>query len=586
MKPNPYAAFHFLLIFFFPFFLSACSLDLSPDKPLSKFGGTLKLTQRGLDPKTLNPWTSTEATSGEYGSLMFPGLLRFNPDTDSPEPLLAESFEISSDQKTIIIKLRKGLQWSDSQPITADDVIFTWKDLLIDGIAKSSARDVININGKFPELTKIDEYTVEFRTSEIFAPFLRNLGIEIAPKHDVEKFFKKKGAKSFLEKQQAFDQYLNIFTKPEDMVVSGPFKFSKIQRGERIEFTRNPLYYEIDEQTQRRLPYFDRLIYSYVQDDSADIFKFLAKESDILAISPANAALAKQLSKKYNFKLHDLGTSNNTNFIWFNLSKNVPAPKYQWFNNLAFREAISLAIDRQSIINNVFQGLGSPLSSALGENSPFLNKDLKVNAKANPRLALKILTANGFHFDQKTKTLYDRDNNKVSFELLSNSGSRERELSGVIISSNLAEIGIKVNFKLLEFNNYVGRIMQGQNYEAGILGLTGGSNNEPNSGANVWRSDGRLHLFDPKQGQPNALTRDWEIAINDCFIKGVQTLDFNQRKKIYDEFQSLVFYHKPLIYLASPKTFVATKNDLGGLRKTRYAGMVPDIAKLYRKSKN
>ena len=69
-------------------------------KSQSRFGGTLKLTQRGQDAKTLNPWTSTEATSGEYGSLMFPGLVKFNPDTDKAEPLLAESFEISKDEKT------------------------------------------------------------------------------------------------------------------------------------------------------------------------------------------------------------------------------------------------------------------------------------------------------------------------------------------------------------------------------------------------------------------------------------------------------------------------------------------------------
>jgi peptide/nickel transport system substrate-binding protein len=153
---------------------------------------------------------------------------------------------------------------------------------------------------------------------------------------------------------------------------------------------------------------------------------------------------------------------------------------------------------------------------------------------------------------------------------------------GVIISDNLAEIGIKVNFKLLEFNNYVGRIMQGQNYSAGILALSGGSNNEPNSGANVWKSDGRLHLFDPKGFQKQPLIRDWEREIDDLFIRGVQTLDFNERKAIYDEFQTTVFKYKPLIYLASPKTFAAIRNDLRGIRKTKYGGMIPDIAKCYR----
>ena len=554
----------------------------SKEKFQSRFGGTLKLTQRGQDAKTLNPWTSTEATSGEYGSLMFPGLVKFNPDTDVAEPLLAESFEISKDEKTITVKLRENLYWSDSRRITADDVLFTWNELLIQGIALSSARDIININGKFPEVTKLDDKTIEFKTSEVFAPFLRNLGIEIAPKHDVERFFKKYKAKTFSEKQKAFEKYLSIFTKPEDIVSSGPFKFSKIQRGERIEFVRNPLYYDVDAETGKRLPYFNRLIYSYVQDDSADIFKFLAKESDVLGVSPANAALAKQLSKKYNYTLYDLGTSNTTNFIWFNLSKNVPKPQYDWFNNLVFREAVSLAIDRKSIINNVYQGLGTPLSSALGENSPFVNLDLKVNKRASVKDALKLLIADGFRFDAKNKILYDKNSNRVEFDLLSNSGSRERELMGVIISDNLAEIGIKVNFKLLEFNNYVGRIMQGQNYSAGILALGGGSNNEPNTGANVWKSDGRLHLFDPKGFQKQPLIRDWEREIDDLFIRGVQTLDFNERKLIYDEFQATVFKYKPLIYLASPKTFAAIRNDLRGIRKTKYGGMIPDIAKCYR----
>jgi len=567
-----------IVLSFSVIFLNSCS---APGP--KHFGGTLKLTQRGQDPKTLNPWTSTESTSGEYGSLMFPGLIKFDPDTDIPEPLLAESFSISPDEKTITIKLRENLYWSDGHPLTADDIVFTWNDLLIQGIAISSARDVININGKFPEVTKIDEKTVIFKTSEVFAPFLRNLGIEIAPKHDIENFFKKHSATSFSDKQKAFERYLNIFTKPDEIVSSGPFKFSKIQRGERIEFTRNPHYYDTDKETGKKLPYFDRLIYSYVQDDSADIFKFLAKESDVLGVSPANAALIKELSEKYNYTLYDLGTSNATTFIWFNLSKNVPKPQYDWFNELIFREAVSLAIDRKSIINNVYQGLGVPLNSALGENSPFVNIDLKINNRAKPEAALKLLTENGFSFNPRTKTLYDKNGKQVEFDLLSNSGSRERELIGVIISDNLAEIGIKVNFKLLEFNNYVGRIMQGKNYSAGILGLSGGSNNEPNSGANVWKSDGRLHLFDPKAFQEKPILRDWEKEIDTLFAEGVGTLDFKERKLIYDKFQSTVFKYKPLIFLASPKTFVAIRNNLGGIRKTKYAGMIPDIAKCYRK---
>ena len=77
----------------------------------------------------------------------------------------------------------------------------------------------------------------------------------------------------------------------------------------------------------------------------------------ILGVSPNNSFI-KSMEKKYNYKLIDLGPSQSSNFVWFNMSKNTTEPKYSWFNNRNFREAISLAIDRENIINNVFQGLG------------------------------------------------------------------------------------------------------------------------------------------------------------------------------------------------------------------------------------
>ncbi|NQY80919.1 MAG: ABC transporter substrate-binding protein [Candidatus Caenarcaniphilales bacterium] len=578
-----------IILFSILLLLNACShSDIKSKDPDSKFGGILKLTQRGQDAKTLNPWIATDASSSQYGSMMFLGLLKFDPDTDQPLPLLAESFKISKDQKTITVTMKENIFWSDDEEITVDDVLFTWNNLLRDQIAISMSRDIILVDGEFPEVKKLSKQTIQFKTKTIFAPFLRNLGLEIAPKHHVLEHLRKANAKTLKEQQLAFNNYLNIHSKAEDIVCSGAFKFSKIQSGERIEFVRNPRYFETDSETGKNLPYIDRIIYSYVQDDSADIFKFLSGESMILGVSPNNAAFIKSMEKKYDYKLMDLGPSQASNFIWFNMSKNIPEPKYSWFNSKAFREAVSLAIDRENIINNVFQGLGSPLNTAFPDISPFYNPKVKVDPLAETSKALQVLKQAGFTLktnpETKEKELYDSKSNRVEFDLFTNSGNKERELMGVIISENLKEIGIKANFKLLEFNNFVGKIMSAKDYDAGVLGFSGGSSNEPNSGANVWNSTGRLHAFDPKATQENPLTRSWEKEIDSIFSRGVKTMDFNERKEIYDKFQEIVFREKPFIYLATPRVFTAVSKDLGGIRKTKYAGIIPDLAKVYIKN--
>lgn len=575
-----------ILLFSILLLLNACSHnDIKYKNPKSKFGGILKLTQRGQDAKTLNPWIATDASSSQYGSMMFLGLLKFDPDSDQALPLLAKDIKISKDQKTITVTMKENIYWSDGEKITVDDVLFTWNDLLKEQIAVSMSRDIILVDGKFPEVKKLNDKTIQFKTNTIFAPFLRNLSIEIAPKHHILEYLKKANAKTLKEKQLAFNKYLDIHSKAKDIVCSGAFKFSKIQSGERIEFIRNPRYFEIDSKTGKNLPYIDRIIYSYVQDDSADIFKFLSGESMILGLSPNNAAFIKSMEKKYDYQLIDLGPSQSSNFIWFNMSKNILEPKYSWFNNRDFREAVSLAIDRENIINNVFQGLGSPLNTCFPNISPFYNPKIKVNPLANTKKALKILNRAGFRLkinpETKEKELFDSKSNRVDFDIFTNSGNRERELMGVIISENLKEIGIKANFKLLEFNNFVGRIMSAKDYDAGVLGFTGGSSNEPNSGANVWNSSARLHTFDPKGTQANPITRAWEHEIDSLFSQGVKTLVFQERKEIYDQFQEIVFREKPFIYLATPKTFTAVSKDLGGIRKTKYAGIIPDMAKVY-----
>jgi peptide/nickel transport system substrate-binding protein len=120
--------------------------------------------------------------------------------------------------------------------------------------------------------------------------------------------------------------------------------------------------------------------------------------------------------------------------------------------------------------------------------------------------------------------------------------------------------------------------MQGKDYDAGIMGLTG--DNEPNNGANVWKSNGRLHLFDIKSSQDQPLVRDWEKEVDMLFNEGVQHMDFQSRKKYYDRFQEIIAEENPLIYLASPNTLSAISYKIIDVKPTKYGGLIPYLSEV------
>jgi peptide/nickel transport system substrate-binding protein len=133
------------------------------------------------DPKTFNPLLSNE--SPNIFGLTFEGLTTQNGITAMVEPALAESWKISEDKLRFIFTLRPNLKWSDGQPLTADDVVFTYNQLYYNEKIPTSARDTLRIgkSGALAKVKKLDDRRVEFTLPEPFAPFLRTTGQEILP---------------------------------------------------------------------------------------------------------------------------------------------------------------------------------------------------------------------------------------------------------------------------------------------------------------------------------------------------------------------------------------------------------------------
>lgn len=551
---------------------------LESQAPIGTFGGGLVSSTIGEGPKTFNPFNCKDNISALMSGIMYDGLLSSDPMTGQPTPKLAKSFSISSDGTTYTIKLRHGIKWSDGKPITADDVVFTWNDIIFAGLGDTSTRDSIVIDNKLPTVRKIDNYTVEFITPKPFAPFVRMLSTPIAPKHIFMPAVKKGNT--------YFDSFLSTNTKPKDFVVSGAFKLKEYVPAQRVVFERNPNYYEINTK-QKKLPYLDKLVYLIVGDLNNEVLKFEAKELDVISLQGSKVARYKSLEPHSDFKLYNLGPDTGTMYLSMNLNNRkdnkgkyyVNTDKQTWFQDLNFRTAVDYAIDRKNMVLNIANGIGAPLFTPESLNSIYLNKNLKPYDK-NLDKSKELLKKSGFFLDKKGK-LFDKHGHRVEFDLYTNAGNTEREAIGVMVKQDLEDLGMKVNFKPIEFNSLVNKLVSTYDWDMVIMGLTG-SPLEPNGGKNVWLSDGRLHMFNqrnPQEGKAKILP--WEKELDYLYTQGALATKFEDRKKYYDKYQEIVYKEKPMIYIYSPIRIVALRNKFKNIYPSSLGGITHNIEEIY-----
>jgi len=152
---------------------------------VGKYGGYL-VVGTWDNPKTFNHHVAQETSSTDITYRLHAGLTDVNPITDKVEPALAKSWEISEDGLEITFHLRQGLQWSDGEPFTADDVVFTFNGVIFNEDVRTDYRDVLLVEGQLPTCEKVDDYTVKFTLAAPFRPFLRQIGGAIYPAHKLK----------------------------------------------------------------------------------------------------------------------------------------------------------------------------------------------------------------------------------------------------------------------------------------------------------------------------------------------------------------------------------------------------------------
>ena len=543
------------------------------------------------DPKTFNAVLSQE--SPNIFGYTYEGLIRENPLRGEKEPALAEAWEISPDNLTITFTLREGLRWSDGAPLTVEDVLFSYNDLYLNEKIPNNYRDGLRVGEakSFPAITKVKPIAknpvssrqVQFQVTEPYAPLLDSAEFPILPKHVLQasvETLDEKGNPQFLS-QWGTD------TPQDQIVVNGPYRLSSYVTSQRLIFQKNPYYWRTNAQGQP-LPLIPRVVWAIVESTDTSLLQFRSGSLDSLGVSPEQFSLLKREEERGDFTIYNGGPAYGSTYLTFNLNQGkrdgkplVDPVKSRWFNTLQFRQAIAYGIDRDRMVNNIYRGLGEPQNSPISVQSPYFNRDVPTY-DYDPEKAKALLEAAGFRYNDQGNLL-DSNGERVRFTLNTNAGNKIREALGTQIQQDLGKLGVQVDFSPISFNVLVDKLSNSLEWDAVILGLTGG--NDPHA-PNIWYTDGNLHMFNqkPRPGSPLITGRNiapWEQDIADMALQGSQVLAPPKRKVLYDQLQTLVQEFLPFVYLVNPYSLSAVRNRFCDIEYSALGGAFWNLEEIY-----
>jgi len=520
--------------------------DVTPAMEYGVQGGTVWISSIS-NPRKWNDMTANETSTTQYTNQFLRGLVRRHEATGAFMGELAKSWEISEDGLTITFHLREGINWSDGEPFTVDDVLFTYNDLILNDDVETDSRDGLELpDGNFPVLTKTDDYTLIVAMSTIFRPIFNQLTFNIMPLHKLGQHVNKLNPDV---PAGTFNEAWGLDTPLDELAGMGPWKIDSWAPDLNVTFVRNPYYYAYDA-NGTQLPYADQYVVVTVASMDVSLLKFRNGELDALGIRPSDVPLLKREEATKGLTVGIGGGVFGTLWVSFNedygLDEGDPV-KDQFralFRDIRFRQAASHAMDKVSIINNLYNGLATPQWSFASTPSPFyggrdvyggpVTETSAVVYEYDLVKAAALLDEIGILDTDGDGIREFADGTPVEFELNTNAGNTLREGFCLILQEDWTNIGLGVNFQAVDFNTLVTRLLSGPLYQAACVGLTGGL--EPHGGSNVQKSTGGLHFWHYSGADA---PYDYEVRMDELFDLGAGTFDNDEAFGYYQEAQTL-----------------------------------------------
>ena len=482
------------------------------------------------DAKTLNPALSDEETGGDIDGLVFNGLLRYNEKMEL-EPCLAEKWTVSKDGKVITYYLRKGVKFHDGVEMTAEDVVFTWKVYSDPTVNTPYGADYQYIKN----VEIMDPYTVKVTYKKAFAPALTSTFSSILPKHLLE------------GKDINHDDDFN-----RHPIGTGPYKFVEWKTAQQIVLEANPDYWE-------GKPHINRFVLRIIPDQSSEFLSLLKGETDGIGAWTSGTMSPEQYARQTDTpKFTDYYNKYETDqFVYIYIGWNLDDPL---FKDVQVRRALTLAIDRQAIIQNVVYGLGSVCTGPFVPQSWACNKDVKP-LPFDPEAAKALFKKAGWKPGPDGilhKNLNGKDT-PFQFKLYTNQGNVSRERIATIVQQQLKQVGVDCQPQIMEWTTLLNEYINKRKYDAMVMGWQFGP--EP---------DCYLTWHSSQTGEHQYNMVDYRNkTVDSLLVQGRETLDPARRAAIYHRIHKILADDVAATFLYVPDSLPAVHKRFKGLEVNR-----------------
>lgn len=433
------------------------------------------------------------------------------------EGRLAESWTVNEDSTAVTFKLYENAKWSDGEPVTAEDVVFSYQmysDPNVEAKSRYHLQYIAGVDESGAELSEDsievfaeDDYTVTFnlKTSMFADTFLQDIDtVFIIPKHVFE------------GKTAAEINAPDLWANP---VGSGPFVYDSEINGERIEFVKNEDYH-------LGTPNIDRLVL-VVRDAASMLAGLINGEIDMIGFGSISTDDWELAQEQENLVVESIPTTSYTTLI-FNTAKDYLTQEV--------RQALSMAINRQVLVDALLLGLGEPIVTPFCTLSPYYNEEVEV--WYDPDTARTMLEEANFPFDQVLKFYIS-------------SGNTAGERTAALIVQDLEKVGVKVEIIQVDFATLMSTMLAGE-HDMGTIG----------SGGTLDPSESR-EMIHPDSSVNFCQLKDTEMT--DVIDEGNAKLTFEERKPYFDQYQEMVRERSAMAYLYTKDNITAYSNRVTGI---------------------
>ena len=462
---------------------------------------TLNLSMSS-SPSRLNPILANDSASSEISNWLFNGLFKYDKD-GNPIVDLASSYTFETNTK-LIINLRKNVKWHDGKEFTAQDVVFTYEKIIdpkVFNSIKSNYKEVQSVKA-------LDDYTIEVIYKKPYFKALEIWMVGVLPKH--------------LLKDEK-DLMTSSFNK--NPIGTGSYILDEFKVGQDIKLKANDNYFE-------GKPKIDEVLYKFIPDPNTSFLFLKQKKLDLAGLTPL------QIDRQIDNDFKDSFTIiEKPSFAYSYVGLNLKNKK---FKDIRIRKALSLAINRQEMVDILFFGHGKV------SNGPFLpggfayNEDVKPTIQNIPE-AKKLLKEAGY--DEK---------NPFSFELITNTGNDTRINAAQILQYQLAKAGIQMKIRVMEWQAFLNTVVHPRNYEAILLGWSLALMPDAYP---LWHSSsskiGGFNLVGYSNKEVDALIEEGSTTINRDKLSKIYKTIF---KKITDDI--------PYLFLYIPNSITVVNKDI------------------------